>query len=345
LVNNGSSAILLFSNSEEFGRSTAATQYLVQMAGFLGVPVLAWNADNTGIEKVREVMLPRDNEKVGQVSVLGAVGQLVATSRSKLVFLAQLVNGERVLVSQTRKVCHPLAGDLLPRPRLQLAPAVRPRPEPSSAGPPGHPQKVFWQKSKVHLMQFSIFSASSNRYDWTRFCVVTTEIAGHDDFVQAVRDEIASQNDRLPARIDDEDGRPVSRRLQLKGSFVSSESNGWNLSALAASECRISLLYATQSESAKVMTSARTAGLTGKEFVWIAAQSVVGDPGERSSMRQELPEGMLGVHFDVRMDNVLEDFVSKALAVFMRGVVKLSAEMGEEELQEEKDGRGPLSVK
>ncbi len=52
LVHNGSAAIIYFSNSGEFGRSTAASQYFIKMAGFLGVPVIAWNADNIGLEKV-----------------------------------------------------------------------------------------------------------------------------------------------------------------------------------------------------------------------------------------------------------------------------------------------------
>ena len=29
------------------------------------------------------------------------------------------------------------------------------------------------------------------RYNWQQFSVVTSEIAGHDDFVQAVRDRVA----------------------------------------------------------------------------------------------------------------------------------------------------------
>ena len=51
-MENGSSAILFFSNAEKFGRTTAAAQYFLKMAGFLGIPVIAWNADNTGLEKV-----------------------------------------------------------------------------------------------------------------------------------------------------------------------------------------------------------------------------------------------------------------------------------------------------
>ena len=51
-LSNGSVAIIYFTNTEKFGRSTAASQYFLQMAGFLGIPVIAWNADNAGLESV-----------------------------------------------------------------------------------------------------------------------------------------------------------------------------------------------------------------------------------------------------------------------------------------------------
>lgn len=51
-ISNGSVAIIYFTNTEKFGRSTAASQYFLQMAGFLGIPVIAWNADNAGLESV-----------------------------------------------------------------------------------------------------------------------------------------------------------------------------------------------------------------------------------------------------------------------------------------------------
>ena len=35
------------------------------------------------------------------------------------------------------------------------------------------------------------------RYGWRQFGVVTSDIAGHDDFVQAVRERIASADYRL----------------------------------------------------------------------------------------------------------------------------------------------------
>jgi ionotropic glutamate receptor NMDA 2B len=47
------SAILYLTNSELYGRSTAASQYFLQLAGYLGIPVIAWNADNSGLLRVR----------------------------------------------------------------------------------------------------------------------------------------------------------------------------------------------------------------------------------------------------------------------------------------------------
>ena len=54
---NGSVAIIYFTNTEKFGRSTAASQYFLQMAGFLGIPVIAWNADNAGLESVIKTLM------------------------------------------------------------------------------------------------------------------------------------------------------------------------------------------------------------------------------------------------------------------------------------------------
>lgn len=48
------SAILYLMNYEKYGRSTASAQYFLQLAGYLGIPVIAWNADNSGLERVSE---------------------------------------------------------------------------------------------------------------------------------------------------------------------------------------------------------------------------------------------------------------------------------------------------
>ena len=45
------STIVYLTNSELFGRSTASSQYFLQLASYLGIPVIAWNADNSGLER------------------------------------------------------------------------------------------------------------------------------------------------------------------------------------------------------------------------------------------------------------------------------------------------------
>jgi ionotropic glutamate receptor NMDA 2B len=51
------SAILFLTNYEAYGRETASAQYFLQLAEYLGIPVIAWNADNSGLERVSKVHL------------------------------------------------------------------------------------------------------------------------------------------------------------------------------------------------------------------------------------------------------------------------------------------------
>lgn len=94
------SAILYMMNYEQYGRSTASAQYFLQLAGYLGVPVISWNADNSGLER--------------------------RASQSTL--------------------------------QLQLAPSVE--------------------------HQAAAMLSILERYKWHQFSVVTSQIAGHDDFIQ-----------------------------------------------------------------------------------------------------------------------------------------------------------------
>lgn len=47
---NNVSAIVFMTNNELFGRSTASSQYFLQLTAFLGIPVITWAADNAGLE-------------------------------------------------------------------------------------------------------------------------------------------------------------------------------------------------------------------------------------------------------------------------------------------------------
>lgn len=97
------SAILYMMNYEQYGRSTASAQYFLQLAGYLGIPVISWNADNSGLER--------------------------RASQSTL--------------------------------QLQLAPSIE--------------------------HQAAAMLSILERYKWHQFSVVTSQIAGHDDFIQVTK--------------------------------------------------------------------------------------------------------------------------------------------------------------
>ena len=68
------------------------------------------------------------------------------------------------------------------------------------------------------------------------------------------------------------------------------ESSQEELRELEMSETRIILLYSTKFEGAKIMKWAKEAGLTGRSYVWIVTQSVIGE----GTALADLPAGMLG---------------------------------------------------
>lgn len=58
LLPNRVSTILYFthSNSDSVSSNPAAAQYLMQMTAYLGIPIIAWNADNMGVAQVRQLI-------------------------------------------------------------------------------------------------------------------------------------------------------------------------------------------------------------------------------------------------------------------------------------------------
>ncbi len=84
-------------------------------------------------------------------------------------------------------------------------------------------------------------------------------------------------------------------RYNIQAVFKVSESNGWDVTDLAASEVRIIILYCTQSEASVILEAADKSGLTSHKYLWLVTQSVIGDPGDRSINRRALPLGMLGM--------------------------------------------------
>ena len=86
----------------------------------------------------------------------------------------------------------------------------------------------------------------------------------------------------------------LSRKLSVQSVFKATESNDWDMAAIAQSETRIFLLYCTWSEVSKLMERAKAFGLHSPKYLWLVTQSVVGDPQDKSINRRALPIGMLG---------------------------------------------------
>lgn len=147
------SAILYMMNYEQFGRSTASAQYFLQLAGYLGIPVISWNADNSGLER--------------------------RASQSTL--------------------------------QLQLAPSIE--------------------------HQAAAMLSILERYKWHQFSVVTSQIAGHDDFVQAVREHVVEMQERF--------------KFTILNSIIFTRPN--DLMDLVNSEARVMLLYCTKGEAIEIL--------------------------------------------------------------------------------------------
>ncbi|KAK0082487.1 hypothetical protein PV325_010302 [Microctonus aethiopoides] len=209
------SAILYLMNYEQYGRSTASAQYFLQLAGYLGIPVIAWNADNSGLER--------------------------RASQSSL--------------------------------QLQLAPSLE--------------------------HQTAAMLSILERYKWHQFSVVTSQIAGHDDFIQAVRERISDMQDTFKFTI-------------LNAVLVTKP---MDLLELVKSESRVMLLYATREEAIHILTAARDLKITGENYVWVVTQSVI----ENLQTPNQFPVGMLGVHFDTSSTSLVNE-IATAIKVYAYAV-------------------------
>ena len=52
-------------------------------------------------------------------------------------------------------------------------------------------------RHKIYLVIIIEIIEPAFRYNWRQFAVVTSDIAGHDDFVQAVREEVGRMKEEL----------------------------------------------------------------------------------------------------------------------------------------------------
>nr|XP_042902970.1 glutamate receptor ionotropic, NMDA 2B isoform X1 [Parasteatoda tepidariorum] len=145
------------------------------------------------------------------------------------------------------------------------------------------------------------------RYSWHTFAVVTTQIGGHEDFVRAIRDIIKTLNNEFKFIIVKYLALKETERIPIRA----------EMEDLAESEARIILLFAARYEAVEIMAAAHDLGLTGKHYVWIAAQSVVGTSLETPP--GQFPPGMLGVYYNTTMYRLFDE-LERAVTVFGHGL-------------------------
>ncbi|RWS31617.1 glutamate receptor ionotropic: NMDA 2B-like protein [Leptotrombidium deliense] len=172
------------------------------------------------------------------------------------------------------------------------------------------------------------------RYMWHVFSIVTSNVGGHDDFVRAVRDKILSYDKVNKTRND------IVRELDN----------------LAKSEARVMLLYCTKREAQEIMAAANQLNITGKNYMWIGTQSVVGIASEYYAPG-EFPSGMLGqlvcfsrspplcvrIHFNTTHLRLLDE-IERAVTIFGNGLelylrsVKMRDKSGKSQIEFNLDG-------
>ena len=144
------------------------------------------------------------------------------------------------------------------------------------------------------------------RYNWFRFGIVTSHIAGHQDFLQKVREKCAQERNRFI----------------IQEEFLVSEATGYDVSDIPKSEVRIILLYCTKAEAKVILSNGAKVGLNSSAYLWLVTQSVVGNIGDRmAGMADSFHIGMLGVHFTTSLNTILKDVMPLAVKIFAEGAV------------------------
>ena len=87
-----------------------------------------------------------------------------------------------------------------------------------------------------------------------------------------------------------------------------------DLNVVSRSEARVFLLYSTHEEAIEIMSAAQKLGLTGKAYVWIVTQSVIGSNLEAP---KKFPIGMLGVHFKTDRETMVQQ-IHPAMSILGR---------------------------
>ncbi|KAK3910517.1 Glutamate receptor ionotropic, NMDA 2B, partial [Frankliniella fusca] len=105
----------------------------------------------------------------------------------------------------------------------------------------------------------------------------------------------------------------LARRFTILNAVLYTRAS--DLVELVNSESRVMLLYCTREEAIHILNNARDLKITGENYVWVAAQSVIAT----GTPPTQFPVGMLGVHFDTSSTSLVTE-ITTAIKVYAYGV-------------------------
>ncbi|CAG5131967.1 unnamed protein product [Candidula unifasciata] len=201
--------ILNINNPLGIRRRTSSNEYIVELAGYLGIPMISWDSQYSGS-------------------------------------------------SQTEKI-------------LQLAPTIE--------------------------HQASAIVSLLERYNWTSFSIITSQVGGDAQFV-AVVESLVEMRGRKTAGIG---GEVKADSLEILSTLHIRHLDDVRpmLEKLVGTDTRVFLLHSSSRASYDIIETASKLGLTGKDYVWILTRSSIpiGKFGTDS-----FPVGLLGISFEYDLD-------------------------------------------
>ncbi|OQR74404.1 glutamate-like, partial [Tropilaelaps mercedesae] len=212
-----------FTNSETFGSNAASVEYVHQLLGYLGIPVISWNPDNIALD-----------ERVTDAHILG------------------------------------------------LSPSVD------------------------HQVN-SIFDFL-DRYQWTQFAIITTQLAGHENFIRAMREKVFHKQHKYSL---------IAAHTLPRGG--DSEKYFGLLQELADGEARVVILFCGTEDARQIFIASSRHGITGKNYAWIVTQAVIGS-AERAP--GEFPTGLIGMYYNFTLP-ILLDEMEKSMYIFASALERL----------------------
>uniref|UniRef100_A0AAF5D3Z3 Uncharacterized protein n=1 Tax=Strongyloides stercoralis TaxID=6248 RepID=A0AAF5D3Z3_STRER len=135
--------------------------------------------------------------------------------------------------------------------------------------------------------QIKAMFAILKRYNWEKFAVIRSKMAGSERFFELIQERIRLERDDR------------TFKYEMMHTIEVDDNNNDNiilnqLKELKKAQARIILLYSTMSKARKIFKLAKSLGLLDPQYLWIGTQSV---KGSLSSAHEGFQVGMLSINF------------------------------------------------